>query len=112
VNIAFSSNRFERECTDGKHMVRAYGDRAKPLKLRISLLRQARNLDEVPKTPPPRCHMLGADRKGQFSVTLKDNWRLIFIPTTDPLPRLADGGLDLTKVTDIELVEVVDYHGN
>ena len=54
----------------------------------------------------------GADRKGQFSVTLKDNWRLVFTPTNDPLPRLADGGLDLTKVTDIQLEEVVDYHGN
>lgn len=61
---------------------------------------------------PGRCHALGADRRGQFAVSLWGSYRLIFIPDHDPIPTLADGGIDLTRVTQISITEVVDYHGD
>ncbi len=36
--------------------------------------------------------------------------RLGFEPASDPLPRKEDGGLDLTRITAVEIVEVTDYH--
>jgi len=54
----------------------------------------------------------GYVRRSEFSVTLHANWRLVFRPNHNPLPQLKDGGLDLSAVTSIELIEVVDYHGN
>ena len=92
-------------------MARTYGDRAKLLKRRLGVLQGAKSLDEVPTGSPDRRHMLTGDRQGQFSVTIKDNWRLVFVPANDPLPLREDKSIDLTKVTAIHLIEVVDYHG-
>jgi hypothetical protein len=37
-------------------------------------------------------------------------YRLIFIPANDPIPRLDDDGLDWSKVTEVEIVEIADPH--
>lgn len=47
-----------------------------------------------------------------MSVTVKDNWRIVFVPDHDPVPLLPDGGIDVANVTAVEIIEVVDYHGN
>jgi proteic killer suppression protein len=60
---------------------------------------------------PGNCHQLHADRSGEFAVGLWGSYRLIFVPDQDPVPTLDDGGIDRTKVTHIEIKEVVDYHG-
>lgn len=61
---------------------------------------------------PGRCHPLSSDRKGQFAIYLWGSYRLVFVPDHDPIPTLPDGGLDRTKVTQISIKEVVDYHGD
>jgi proteic killer suppression protein len=43
-------------------------------------------------------------------VVIKDQWRLVFIPKHDPLPRKEDGGIELCKVTTIEVIWIGDYH--
>lgn len=92
-------------------MKKVYGGLSKPLKMRLGVLAAAKSLAEVPTNPPDRCHQLTGKRAGQLAVTLKDNWRLIFVPDHDPVPKKADGGIDLSAVTMIKLLEVVDYHG-
>ena len=53
---------------------------------------------------------LTEDRDEQYAVDLVHPKRLIFEVNHDPIPRNEDGGIDLTKVTAITIVEVVDYH--
>jgi len=112
VELSFSSGRLRKELSDDKKLARACGDRAKPLRLRLAVLAEAKCLADVPTGTPDHCHALKHDRKGQFSVTLRGNWRLVFRPNHNPLPLLKEGGLDLSAVTSIEMIEVVDYHGN
>jgi toxin HigB-1 len=95
---------------DAKTMARVYGDRAKTLRLRLAVLAEAKCLADVPSGTPDHCHALRQNRKGQFAVTLYGNWRLVFRPNHDPVPQLKDGGPDLSAITAIELIEVVDYH--
>ena len=57
-----------------------------------------------------RCHELTGARSGQLAIDLIHPYRLTFRPSHNPLPTKADGGLDWTKVTDIVVIEVVDYH--
>jgi len=45
-----------------------------------------------------------------FSVDLKQPYRLIFEPTHDPLPRKDDGSLEWSKVTSIKILEVTNTH--
>ncbi len=110
MDIEFQTNRLRKECSQQKEMDRAYGDRANALRRRLSVLANAACLADVPKDPPDRCHQLSGRRNGQIAVTIKDNWRLIFVPDHDPLPRLPNGGLDERAVTRIRVIEVVDYH--
>jgi proteic killer suppression protein len=60
--------------------------------------------------PAARCHELKQDRKGQLAVDLVHPQRLVFLPDHDPVPAKDDGGLDWTKVTQILVIEITDYH--
>jgi proteic killer suppression protein len=53
---------------------------------------------------------LHKNRHGQFAVDLKYPYRLIFLPANKPIPVDINGGIDLTRVTEIEILEIVDYH--
>ena len=45
-----------------------------------------------------------------YEETIRD-YRLLFEPAHDPLPRKPDGGLDWAGVTAIRILGVEDYHG-
>lgn len=110
MELEFASEALRKRMEDEKAMSRVYGERAKLLKLRLALLRQAANLADVPHVPPPRRHKLSGTREGQYAVDLKHPWRLLFEPGNDPLPVRDDGGLDLAAVTKVRILEVTDYH--
>lgn len=81
------------------------------LKRRLASLRAAPTLADMDNVPG-NCHRLHADRAGQFAIDLRGPYRLIFKPNHDPVPRLDDGGIDKSKVTNISIKEVDDYHGS
>lgn len=83
---------------------------ARKLQQRLMELKAASCLADISKVPPPRCHQLSGDRGVQLSVDLEHPYRLLFIPANDPIPVKQDGGLDWAKVTEIEIVEIVDTH--
>lgn len=92
--------------------MREYGtENAGKIKQRLGVLQAANCLEEVTVLPPERRHELIGNRKGHFAVDLKHPPRPIFEPNHDPLPRKADGGLDLKKINAIIIIEVEDYHG-
>jgi toxin HigB-1 len=111
MDLSFGSKKLQRELESAKAMQKAYGQRAAKIKLRLDLLAESTNLADVPSTPPPRCHLLSGDYSGCFAVDIGGNWRLVFKPNHDPVPKLDDGGIDLKKVTAICVLEIVDYHG-
>ena len=74
-------------------------------------LRAADTLADISTLPPARCHQLTGHRAGQFAVDVQHPFRLIFEPAHDPVPRKHDGGIDLTRVTAVRILEVTDYHG-
>lgn len=77
---------------------------------RLMELKAAACLEEISKVPPPRCHLLTGNRKGQLSVDLEHPYRLLFIPVDDPAPLMEDGGLDWAMVREIEIIDIVDTH--
>lgn len=112
MKLAFASRKLKKQLADEREMTKAYGHAMPALKRRLDLMRTVRCLADVPQTPPSRRHELSGKRAGQFTLDLTANWRLIFRPDHDPVPRSSDGGIDLTAVTDIVIIEIVDYHGN
>ena len=111
MKIIFRTKRLAKQCQDELGMWKKQGTRSgRKLAQRMMELRVATSLDEISHLPPPRCHALTGDRKGQFSVDLAHPYRLLFVPANDPLPLLEDGSLDRSRVTEIEIVDIVDTH--
>ena len=54
--------------------------------------------------------LLPVKRSGQSAVGLVHLHRLVSQPNHDPVPRLADGGIDVGHVTTITIIEVIDHH--
>lgn len=111
MDITFRTSKIARTFNSGRLLQRAYGPRmAKVIMIRLTALKAAETLEEVPTTPPDRRHQLRGDRDEQYAVDLVHPYRLIFEPNHDPIPRKEDGGIDLKQVNAITIIEVIDYH--
>ena len=111
VTITFRSTKLEKCFNSQKSLVREYGKaNAKKIAIRMQVLAAAPNLAAIPTVPPDRCHELTGDRPGQFAVDLLHPFRLLFRPSQSPMPVKEDGGIDLRRVTAIEILVVEDYH--
>jgi len=73
-------------------------------------LRAASNLEVMKTIPAANCHELKGDRQGEFAVDISGNFRLIFKPDHNPVPRKEDKSIDCIKVTDIQILDIGDYH--
>ncbi|ESU34097.1 hypothetical protein G3A_02845 [Bacillus sp. 17376] len=112
MDIYYTSNKLAKICNDQSLMDRKWGvDNAKKIRRRLNELAAANHLAEIPHTPPPRRHQLTGKKAGQFAVDIQQPQRIIFEPDHDPVPLSEDGGMDLTKITSIIILEVEDYHG-
>ena len=109
MEFKFKSRKLAKTLQFESSIQKAYGALAKNLMMRLSELKAARNLSEMPDCA--HLHPLTRDRKGQISVRIKENWSLVFTPDMDEIPLLSDGGVDLARIDAIMIVEVVDYHG-
>lgn len=111
MEIGFSNSKFAKLCSDPSVRTRKLGaERARKLLLRLDQLAASENLATFHELPQARCHQLTADRDEQFSCDLDGPYRLVFEVANDPLPRKSDGGIDLSAVTRIVLVDIVDTH--
>ena len=111
MEIRFRTRRLERVFAAEREIRRVYGDEmARVIRRRITLLLLANSLTEVSPLPPARRHSLAGRRRGQYAIDLAHPYRLIFEPNHNPVPLLADGGVDTDRVTSITIIEVVDYH--
>lgn len=113
MEIDYKSNSLKKKCNESARANREWGpDLAKKVRLRLSQLKLAENLLEFSELPATGFHQLRHNRKDHFAVKLTGNYRLIFRPLENPIPRLPDGGIDLEKIAGTLIVEVVDYHGD
>jgi len=111
MDVTFNSRKLAKILNSEGNLMRQYGqENAKLLKRRMAILLAASCLDEVSHRPPERRHELTGDKRGKFAVDIKHPYRLVFEPNHNPLPRKADGGLDLRQITAITIIDVEDYH--
>lgn len=98
-------------CNSEREMRAKLGARnAEKLQQRLAELQAAPDLEAIKLLPAARCHELTGDRKGQLAVDLVHPKRLILVPDHDPPPTKEDGGLDWSRVTQVFVIEIVDYH--
>ncbi len=109
--IYFRIKKLQKICSNTNEAIKKLGPKmALKLQQRLMELKAASCLADISRVPPARCHPLSGNRDGQLSVDLEHPYRLLFIPANDPIPLTQDGGLDWTKITKIEIVEITDTH--
>lgn len=111
MEIEFSSRKLANACNSERESVRTWGpESAKRVRRRLFELAAADTLADMSSYPPARCHPLKGDRAGAFAVDLQQPHRLLFEPRDNPIPKKEDGSIDLTRITAIRILEVVNYH--
>lgn len=87
---------------------------AEKILMRIAALRAAESLATFwpPKSPVERCHELTADRMGEFSIDVKQPYRLLFKPIEEAPPKDRSNEHERWKqITQINLLAIEDTHG-
>lgn len=110
MKINYKTKKLEKSLTDERKLLKEFGQRAKKIKLRLKEIKSANNLKILGELPQLRLHPYKGKREGEWSINIKDNWRLIFTLDHDPIPTLEDGGVDLTKITILRIQSVEDPH--
>ena len=112
MKVTFQTASLQKLCQNPKSLSKSFGSRCAHIILkRLSELSAATSLEEFRCLPQTHCEELKGNRKGQLSVRVEHPKRIVFVPSNDPTPRKPDGGLDWASVTEIEIKEIVDYHG-
>ena len=88
-------DRRTREFAEGKR-VKAFDGIARKAEMKLDQLDAAVSLDDIAAFPGNRLEALKADRKGQYSIRINQQWRICF-----EWPKGMKGPTD---------VEIVDYH--
>jgi plasmid maintenance system killer protein len=111
VQIYFRNTKLKKTCESERELLRKYGPELGPrIAQRLSELRALRSLDDATKIPHLGLHQLKAGRDEQFGVDLPLGRRIVLEIAHNPIPRKDDGGVALSEVTEVVVVEIVDYH--
>ena len=111
MRIAFRTQRLAKTFSSDATLKREFGKKVMvAVRRRMAVLELAPALSDVPSSKPERLHLLSGQRKGQFAVDLVHPYRLVFKPTSTPVPQREDGGIDRSKVDAVTILQVVDYH--
>ena len=111
MDIYFKTRKLQKICSKKAESVKHLGRKGGvKLQQRMMELFAAPTLHDVSKMPPPRCHELKGNKKGQLSVDLEHPYRLLFIVANKPIPQNSTGGLRWEDVTEIEIIGIEDTH--
>lgn len=110
MKIEFSKNKLKKQLSNTTELKKAFGVNAKRVRSRLDDIEASPNLAVLMQIPAANCHSLTGDRKGEWALDISGNYRIIFEITHDPVPITKDGSIDTLLVTDICIIEIVDYH--
>jgi len=110
--VFFKTKKLAKVLNSDKELKKAHGARnASLIRGCLDDLAAAACLADMRKLPHHRLHELKANLKGVFSLDVEDPYRLLLVPDHDPVPRLADGGIDEAEVTAVEVQGIENTHG-
>lgn len=112
MEVSIFDKKLAKHLKDPSETVKAFGMQiAKRIHQRLQEFETAKNLEEIRSLPAANCHELKGKKTDFFlAVDISSNYRLIIKPTKEPPPLKEDGGLDWSKVTEILILKVEDYH--
>lgn len=110
MDVTFSNDRLHKLCNSASALQGKCGTRMTRVIQRRLVDLQAVDSLETMRSLPGRCHELSENLIGHFSLDLVHPKRLVFKPANEPMPVDASGRLDWSKVTEVEVIGIGDYH--
>lgn len=109
MEVNYDDPRLIALMSDERVLRKAYGDLVvKRLANRMTSIRNTVSLADLHKQPG-RTHALKGNRAGQFSMDLPGGLRLVLRPTP-PVPTYGDGGINLSAVTAVTIIEISNHY--
>ncbi len=109
--ITFLNRKLEKEFSSESLLIKRWGyEQARKIKMRLSELAAADNLEVMRTFPQAHTHELSGNRSRQISLDVKHPYRLLITPDHEETPCKEDGGLDWRRVTRIKVLGVEDTH--
>lgn len=104
MKVYYSSNRQQKNLTDFRLLKKFYSNDFVNISNRLSELRAAENLNQIPEVPPPRRHKLQGDLQGCWGINYSRNNRIVIRPAGE-----FDIN-DLSTINQITIIKLEDYH--
>ncbi|MCW2259490.1 MULTISPECIES: type II toxin-antitoxin system RelE/ParE family toxin [Sphingobacterium] len=104
------SNKIKKKFSSAAEIKKAFGAMAKKVQARLDDIEASPNLNVLTQIPAANCHALSGNRDGEWAVNISPNHRMIFEIDNDPMPLTLTGEIDRIKVTDIRIIDTIDYH--
>ena len=104
MKVYYKTRKLEKTLTNERLIKRSYTQFYEKIRNRLSELRAANSLEEIPNFPPPRRHKLDGYLDNHWGVDISKNYRIIFKPI---------GEFDienLATIIEIEIIYLEDYH--
>ncbi len=110
MKVTFRTSKLAKICSDDRLLNKNYGQLSRKLRQRLSELTAAATLSGISTLPAARLHPHSGKPKEYFSINITHPFRIIFMVADEPMPLKPDGGVDLTKVTEVVIEEIYDPH--
>jgi proteic killer suppression protein len=110
MEIEYRKNKLKKQLSNASEIKKAFGANAKRVANRLDDIIASPNLAVLCQIPAAKCHSLSGERNGEWALDISSNYRLIFEITHDPIPKTEDNSIITVLVTDICILEIVDYH--
>lgn len=104
MEIQYYSKKIQKILTSERLLKKHYNNDYLRLTNRLSELRAANNLEEIPVVPPPRRHKLSGDRESCWGIDYSKNDRIVI----EPCGKYDIN--DLSTITAIRILSLEDYH--
>ena len=104
MKIYYSSAKQEKILTDIRLLKKFYGSDYIKISNRLSELRVADNLKQIPEVPPPRRHKLDGKYVDCWGIDYSKNDRIVI------QARGKCNINDLESITEVLIIDLVDYH--
>lgn len=111
MQISFKNGKLGKVLNSERQLLVVYGqDNGRRIARRLQNIADAATLEELSRLPQTRVHQLTGDRDEQISVDVRHPYRLILACDHDETPRKPDGGLDWTRITKVQVIEIANTH--
>ena len=102
--IHYSSIKLEKILSDIRLLKKYYSNDYTRIRNRLSELRVANNLSEIPEVPPPRRHKLFGNYQNCWGLDYSKNDRIVI----EPVGKFDIN--DLTSIVEVRIIVLEDYH--